>query len=131
MRKLICAVIAIMLCSSLAFAETAAKTEKKFDGNSWLALSKRDRASAVSGYITAAKQKGITIKNTPIYYAKQLDSFYAREELRSQPVENVLKTRMVMEYDWQEKGKTKDQIAKDWLDDDTYQKNKKRLNKTK
>jgi hypothetical protein len=128
MKSLICAVIAVMLVSSLAFAETAAK---KFDGNNWLALSKRDRAGAVTAYINAAKSKGIVIKNTPIFYAKKLDAFYARENMRTQPVENVLKTTMVMEYDWLAPGKTKDEIAKQWLGPDLYEKNKERRSKAK
>ena len=128
MKKFLCAVTAILILSgSFAHAQSAPKSTaepKKFDGNSWLMLSKRERANAVTAYIQEAKQRNIKIKISSTFYARKLDRFYAREALRSEPVEKVLKTAIVMEYDWAVPGKSKDEIAKSWLGEDLYTKNK-------
>ena len=134
MKKILSlAVAGILLFSSVAIAQTATKTAakavKKFDGNDWLALSKRARANAVTSYIAAAKQQGITIKKTPVFYAKRLDTYYINEKVRTEPVEKVLKTLMIMEYDWSQPGQSKEELAKTWLGDDIYKKNKERLSR--
>lgn len=128
MRKFIYFIMmAAMLIGSLAFAAQ----KKAFDGNNWLSLSKRERVQAVTNYIAAAKKSGITIKKTPVFYCKRLDGYYADEKARGEPVEKVLKTSMIMEYDWSVAGKSKDDIARQWLGDDVYKKNKDRLSKQK
>jgi hypothetical protein len=121
----------IMLCGAAVSAQTAAKTSaaapKKFDGNNWLALSKRDRAEAITSFISEAKKKNITIKKSAVSYARKLDNYYVSESRRSEPVDKVLQTLMIMEYDFAVPGKNKDDLARTELGDDLYKKNKERL----
>ncbi len=125
----------MILSASASFAQTAAKApapaSKKFDGNSWLALSKRDRVEAISAYISEAKKKSIVIKKSAVSYAKKLDNYYAKESQRPEPVEKVLQTLMIMEYDFAVPGKNKDDMAREALGDELYKKNKERLAKQK
>ena len=131
MKKLIgLAVTGIFIFSSLAFGQGASGSNQ-FSGNDWLSLSKRERVNIITSFIEAAHEKGISIKKTPVFYAKKLDSFYIKEANRDKQLGNTLKTLMIMEYDWAESGKSKDALAKEWLGDDLYQKNKDRRSKAK
>ena len=136
MKKILClAVVGIFMSAPLAIAQTKTaapvKAQKSFDGNDWLSLSKRDRANAVTNYIAAAKKQGILIKKTPVFYARKLDTFYINEKVRREPVEKILKTLIIMEYDWSQSGRSKDELARSWLGDDVYKKNKERLSKVR
>jgi hypothetical protein len=127
------ALATIILCASTCFAQTAASTTasatKKFDGNSWMALSKRDRVEAIKSFVEAAKKKNIVIKKSAVSYAKKLDNYYISESRRSEPVDKVLQTLMIMEYDFAVPGKNKDDLARAELGEDLYKKNKERLAK--
>lgn len=105
-------------------------TETAFTGNDYLKLSKRQRVSEVSGLINNAKKGGVTIKKDPIFYCKGLDNLYAKNpKMRMEPLATVLKTIVIMEYDWSQKGVDKEKLARDWLGEASYKANKSRLNK--
>lgn len=132
MKKIVSLTAAgIFLFTSLAFGQAAPAAKNSFAGNEWLSLSKRDRVDVITSFISSAKKKGITIKNSPVFYAKKLDSFYTNDKNRDKQVSTTLKTLMIMEYDWSEPGKNKETLAKEWLGDDLYNKNKERLSKKK
>jgi hypothetical protein len=121
------AVSIMLLSASIVNAQTAEK-QKAFTASDWFNLSKPQRVQSIQSFIDAAKKKGVTIKKSPVFYAKQVDAFYERNvSLKEQPVGNVLKTVMIMEYDWDVKGTNKDDLAKTWLGEDVYKKNKARL----
>lgn len=102
----------------------------KFTGQDYLKLSKRQRVKMVTSYIQAAKANGVTIKQSPVFYCKKLDSSYAsRPDLSKEGLDHVLKTMIIMEYDWTEKGVDKEKLARDWLGEESYQSNKARLGK--
>jgi hypothetical protein len=135
MKKMIASITlaVIIFCSFSGYSQAldgqVVSDAKKFDGNSWLALSKKDRASAISSYIAEAKKKKIVIKKSPVSYAKRLDNYYINESRRSESVDKVLQTLMIMEYDFAVPGKNKDDLARSELGEDLYKKNKERLSK--
>lgn len=125
-RKLIAALFIVLLAVSTVSAQSA----KQPTGNSYLAMPKQNRIQSVTSLINDAKQGGITIKQTPVSYCIKLDAFYAKHpDMKSQPLAVVLKTLIVMEYDWSQAGVDKDQLARQWLGDKLYQENKTRLGK--
>lgn len=117
----------VYLVSSSSFAESQS-THKQFTGDDWLRLTKRQRVETVTSFIQSARAKGIVIKKAPLFYGQQLDAFYEEHpSLSSEPVAVVLKTIMIMEYDWAVKGLDKDALARKWLGEELYKKNKARL----
>ena len=123
-KKIIASILVILFSASAVFAQAV----KQPTGNSYLAMSKQDRVSTVTNLISDVRQSGIVIKQSPISYCKGLDSFYGKHpDMKSQPLAAVLKTLIVMEYDWQEKGVDKDKLARQILGDKVYQENKARL----
>ncbi len=115
----------ILILSS--YAETQ-KESPIFTGNDWARLTKQEKTETIAAFITAAKKNGVTIKNLPAFYVSQLDAFYKKHpDLMNEKLGNVLKTLIVMEYDWEVKGLTKDTIAREWLGEALYNKNKARM----
>lgn len=122
-RRVLNITAGIMLIAACAFAAEAAIT-----GNNYMKMPKRQRVSTVSGLISGAKTGGVTVKKTPVFYCKALDAFYAKHtNMTKQPLAIVLKTLIIMEYDWSEKGVDKDVLAKQWLGDASYKANRNRL----
>jgi hypothetical protein len=123
--KILKIIFALLIIPSLAFAETP---KSDFTGSDYLKLSKRQRVDVVSTYIKDAKREGVTIRQAPVFYCKRLDAFYAkRPNLKKEPFVMILKTLIIMEYDWQEKRVDKEKLARDWLGEESYQANKNRL----
>lgn len=122
-------ILSIMV--GLAFMATSVfAAETTFTGNDYLKLSKRQRVSTVSGLIQGAKKGGVTIKKDPVFYCKGLDNLYAKNpKMKAEPLITVLKTLMIMEYDWDQKGMDKEKLARNWLGEPSYNANKARLNK--
>lgn len=119
------------LATSAAHGQQAA-VRKQFAGDDWFNLSSRQRVDAVSSFIKTAAKRDIIIKKDPEFYCRQVDAFYnSKAELKAQPLSVVLKTTMIMEYDWDVKGADKDELARKWLGEDLYRKNKNRINSTK
>ncbi len=113
--------------SVFAFAQANAAAPG-FTGKNWAALSNAQKVSEVKAFIKDLKTKGITVKGAPAEYCRKLDSFYAANpNLKNEEAGKTLKTLMIMEYDWEAKGGDKDAIAKEWLGDELYKKNKARL----
>lgn len=124
-NKLMVFLLVISLFASAAFAQNAAN---QFTGNDYLSTSKQNRIQSVTSLISDARQGGVTIKQSPVSYCMKLDSFYGKHpDMKNQPLAVVLKTLIVMEYDWSQKGVDKEQLAKEWLGDKIYQENKTRL----
>jgi len=127
MRKIFAVLMCVMWLSSSTLYAQAAKAQKQFTGNDWLKLSNKSRIETVSSFITSALKKGIVIKETPSFYVQHVDVFFTEHpELKKEGVANVLKTVMIMEYDWDEKGADRDAVAKEWLEEELYKKNKAR-----
>lgn len=125
MKKLLIAILFTALCVTSGFAQN-----KTFTGKDWVALTQKQKIDAVSDFISDAKKQGVAIKNDAIFYCKRMDSFYAKNPrtLGEAPGE-ILKTLMIMEYDWKVKGSDPEMTAKNWLGDKLYADNKKRLGK--
>ena len=125
-RRFAITLLAFIFMSSVVFVAHA----KELTGNDYLKLSKKDRVAAVTSLINGAKSGGVTIKQSPVQYCKKLDAFYAKHpDMRGQQLATVLKTLIIMEYDWQEKGVDKDALARQWLGDKIYAQNKARFQK--
>ncbi|MCX5678876.1 MAG: hypothetical protein NTY76_07195 [Candidatus Omnitrophica bacterium] len=127
MKKILGLMVMTLLVSSFVFAwgnvAGAAPT-----GNNYLAMTKESRVQVVTALINGAKEGGVTIKQTPVSYCMKLDAFYAKHpDMKSRDLAIVLKTLIIMEYDWVQKGVDKDQLARQFLGDKLYQQNKARL----
>ena len=123
-KKIMALTVAAMIAASFVFAEPV----KQVTGNDYLALSKQKRVEAVTGLIRDAKAGGVKIKQTPVSYCRRLDAFYAKQpNMRKESFATVLKTLIVMEYDCDQGGVDKDQLARQILGDKAYQQNKARL----
>jgi hypothetical protein len=125
MRKIFaCMIISMLLASSVV----AADAQGQFTGSDYLKLVNRDRLQLVSVSIANVRKEGVTIKKAPVFYCQKLDSFYnTHPEHKKEAVGKVLKTLIIMEYDWAQKGVDKDTLAKEWLGDDVYKQNKHRM----
>lgn len=114
-----------LLAASFCFAEEAGLT-----GKDYLKLSKRQRMESVGDLIFDARRSGVTIKKTPRFYCEKLDTLYGKNpDMAKRPLVLDLKTLIIMEYDWQQKGMDKDKLARDWLGEELYKANKARLGK--
>src|SRR3989338_2803266 len=121
-KKISIFVLILFLAASInSFAQ-------ELTGKDYLKMSYRQRPSTIAGYINQAKRDGVTIKNSPVFYCKKLDAFYAQHPpLTKESLVITLKTLIIMEYDWHEKGVDKDELAQKWLGEDLHQANKRRL----
>lgn len=127
-RAVVIFAIAFSVCvSTIAFAKANAAAPN-FTGKNWTALSNSQKVSEVKAFVKDLKMKGVTVKGAPVAYCKELDNFYAANpNLKNEEVGKTLKTLMIMKYDWEVKGKDKEAIAKEWLGDELYKKNKARM----
>lgn len=127
MKRIISALLISVFCSSVAFAQAKAVT-----GNDWLKVNNKTRLQLVANFLQEVKKQGVTVSKDALFYSKKLDSLYAKKPvLLSEPVWKVLKTAIIMEYDWKEKGINQDVVAKNWLGEKLYNKWKERLVKQK
>ena len=116
-------IIAAMLTATALFAAQAA-----FTGFDYLKMDKRQRVSTVKIFKEEAGKQGVTIRKDPIFYCKRLDTFYTKNpDMKKEPFVNILKTLIIMEYDWDKKGTDKDALARQWLGDKLYNANKSRM----
>jgi hypothetical protein len=115
---------AMMIAASLFAAQGT------FTGTDYLKLSKPQRVSTVKMFKEEAAKQGAVITKDPIFYCKKLDALYAKHpKMVNESFVKTLKTLIIMEYDWNQKGVDKDALAKQWLGDDLYNANKARLSK--
>lgn len=121
--------ISITLLLLCFFAGTAfSQAAQPVTGKEYLKLSKKEREQIVASFIKDIKKQGVTVSKNAVFYCNRLDSLYAKTpRLLIEPVWKVLKTAMIMEYDWKEKGVDPDKLAKEWLGDKVYKRNKARL----
>ena len=122
MRKLL---ILVLLCgvSGGVLAE-----DEGFTGDSWRSISQEERAALITNFIDKAKEQGIIITGSALHYCDMLDTFYEQHpEWREEDVGKALKTLMIMEYDWEEPGVDKDELARSWLSEEVYKANKARF----
>ncbi len=99
-------------------------------GSEYLSMQNAGRVQTVTALINGAKQGGVTIKQTPVSYCKKLDAFYVKHpDMKKQSLAVVLKTLIIMEYDWSQKVVDKDALARQFLGEKLYQENKVRLKK--
>ncbi len=106
--------------------------EPPFTGNDWVKLRKLEKVQEVKASIKALRTQGVIVKLDPIFYCKRLDRVYVKHpNLKKEEVAKTLKTSMIMEYDWEEKGVDKETLAKQWLGEELYQKNKARRERGK
>ncbi len=130
MNKLIVALsMCFCLTVSVVWAQASGKPTQ-FTGNEWSHLTKADRVKSISSSIRSGRERGIIIKKSSQFYSARIDAFYHEHpELVKEPVAGVLKTLIVMEYDWNQEGVDKDALAKKLLGEELYNKNKSRLGK--
>lgn len=122
MRKVIAALLIIVFSTGIVFAQA-----KPVTGNSWLKVDKKTRIQLVKDFVRDVKKQGVTVSKDAAFYCQKLDSLYAaKPSLLTEPVWKVLKTSMIMEYDWKEKGVDQDNLAREWLGEKLYDKNKER-----
>jgi hypothetical protein len=117
--------VVAMLSAAALFA-----AQGDFTGYDYLGLSKPQRVNTVKMFKEEASKQGTIISKDPIFYCKKLDAFYAKHpKMVNESFVKTLKTLMIMEYDWSEKGTDRDSLARQWLGDDLYKANKARLGK--
>lgn len=117
-------VVAMMVAASLFAAQGT------FTGYDYLKLGKPQRVNTVKMFKEEAGKQGTVISKDPIFYCKKLDAFYAKNpKMANESFVKTLKTLIIMEYDWSERGVDKDALARQWLGDDLYKANKTRLGK--
>ena len=123
MKKIIPILItALCLSAGIAFADG-----KPITGNDWIKVDKKAHVQLVTDFIRQAKKEGVTISKGPVFYCQKLDKLYERKpNMLKEPVWKVLKTSIIMEYDWKQKGVDQDKLAKEWLGEKLYNKNKER-----
>lgn len=125
MKKTIALSLIAVFCAASVLAEN-----KPFTGKDWLGATKKTRMELVSSFIKEMKSDGVTIKKPSAYYCEKMDAFYTKNpDMLKEPAGKILKTLMVMEYDWKVRGKDSDTIAREWLGDKLYKDNKNRLKK--
>ncbi len=125
MKNIVAISLIVLLCGSSLFA---AQPAPHFSGQDYLDLSRDQRADAIVSFIEKSKLKGITIRKNEAFYRDKLDIFYAEHpDFIEEALFVVLKTLIIMEYDWDKKGLDKDLLARKWLGEDLYQTNKFRL----
>ena len=117
-------VVAMLTATSLFAAQGA------FTGADYLRLDKPQRVKTVKMFKEEAGKQGSIISKDPIFYCKKLDTFYAKNpKMMNESFVKTLKTLIIMEYDWAQRGTDKDALARQWLGDDLYKANKARLGK--
>ena len=110
--KLSIVILVILLCAFSVYAES----KPRFSGQDYLNLSYQKRAEVIASFIEHGKNRGITISKGPIFYCRKLDTFYAKHpDFAKEALFTVLKTLMIMEYDWNKKGLDKDLLARKWI----------------
>ncbi|GEM_PF-1833771 len=120
--------IALFLILITASLEGVYGSNAQPTGNDYLSAQNMGRVQIVTALINGASQGGVTIKQTSVSYCKKLDAFYAKHpDMKNQPLAVVLKTLIIMEYDWSQKGVDKDALARQFLGEKLYQENKARL----
>lgn len=120
-------IAAIFLTCSFFISSAGAAEQKLFTGNDWLKLKPAQKIAEVKSYIGTLRTEGVVVKNDPAFYANRLDGVYKKHpNLKAQEVARTLKTVIIMEYDWEVKGMDKDAVAKLWLGEKLYEKNKAR-----
>lgn len=126
-KKVLSLIVITLLALSAVSARGAGQAPT---GNDYLAMTRYGRVQAVTSLIDGARQGGVAIKQTPVSYCKRLDTFYAKHpDMKSRELAIILKTLIIMEYDWAQKGADKDRLARQFLGDKLYQENKARLSK--
>lgn len=122
-RRMVIVFIVMLTAASLFAAQT-------FTGYDYLKLGKRQRVEMVKNAKSDLAKAGVTVKKEPKFYCKSLDAFYAKNPgMQKEDFAKILKMVIIMEYDWEQKGVDKDALAKQWLGEENYKANKKRLGK--
>lgn len=123
----ICAVIFVGLFLFSTLTQAAL-----FTGNDWMKLSSARKTAEVKAFIKDVGSQGVIVKGDPAEYSSRLDRVYKKHpNLLAQEVAKTLKTVMIMQYDWEVKGVSKDTIARQWLGEELYNKNKARRSQQK
>ena len=141
MKKIAGLILTVVLAATCVYAQqqppapqqqSGQQQHQPFTGNDYLKLSKKQRVAMVSKMINDAGKAGIGIQKTPVYYCQAIDNFYEKSpKMKDQPFNNVFKTLIIMEYDWDQQGVDKEVLAKKWLGDDLYKSNKARIQSQK
>jgi len=113
---------AVMLAAVSVFAAQV------FTGLDYLKLDKRQRVQVVKNAKSDLAKEGVIVRKDPTFYCRSLDSLYANNpNMKKEEFAKVLKTIIIMEYDWDQRGVDKDALARQWLGEDTYRANKARV----
>lgn len=128
-KKMACLSVTVLLVAAMASGASGATASGGMPtAGDYLAMSGKSRVSTVKALIEGAKEGGVKIRQTPISYCRKIDELLVRRpDMKGQSLAVVLKTIIVMDYDWDQKGVDKDQLARQFLGEEGYKKNKARL----
>ncbi len=99
-----------------------------FTGEQYCNLLYEEQEKVAVLYLATLKECGITVKKGPEYYAGKLDEFYNDNPgLKKESCTLILKTLVIMEYDWAEPDCDRDLLARQWLGDELCAENRKRF----
>ncbi|MFA5142919.1 MAG: hypothetical protein WC522_01955 [Candidatus Omnitrophota bacterium] len=129
-RRIISAAIVSILAAVFLYAAAAVSQAASFTGNDWVKLRNAQKAEEVKTYIKGLRSQGVTVRGDAIAYCRKLDTFYEKHpDMKKEDCGKILKTIIIMEYDWDQKGVDKDTLAKQWLGEEVYTRNKARRGK--
>ena len=81
-------------------------------------LTREQRVEIVAGYLKTAKENGVTIRKSPTFYIVELYKEYdTSPQQMDYSVGAVIKTIALLYGDWQEEGKTEQQVFKETYGD--------------
>jgi hypothetical protein len=98
------------------------------DASAWtLIMDQEIKSMTVAEYIERFRSQGVVIKQPPHHYAEMIDSLSMQNpQMLSNAFANVLSIVAILEYDF-DNGRDKDQLAREVLGADGYERNKERL----
>jgi len=128
-KKQLIIALALLLITTPAITQdttTQASPKPQFTGKWFMEeLSHEQRIEVIAGYIKTAKEKGVTMKKSSSFYIVELYKEYdTSPQQMDYSVGAVIKTIALLYGDWQEEGKTEQQVFKETYGDewqDMYQ----------
>ena len=75
----------------------AAEFAPHFSGQDYLNLSYQKRAEVIASFIEHGKLRGVTITKGPVFYCRNLDTFYAKHpDFAKEALFTVIKTLIII-----------------------------------
>lgn len=121
-RKQLIVTIALLLIAAPVItqdATTQTGPKPQFTGKWFMEeLTHEQRVEAVSAYIETAKKNKVTIKKSPAFYMVELYKEYDKSpQQMGYSLGAMIKTIALLYGDWQEEGKTEQQVFQEYYGD--------------